>query len=60
MLFRVTATNDAVSLDAISITSNLSDYYMVPVAKSDDSGTIQHVAGAYAQSLSIHSVLISI
>ncbi len=53
MLFRITASGDE-SLDDVSRTSNLADYYIVPVARSESgSGDWERVAGPYAQDLTV-------
>lgn len=53
MLFRVTAIDSAIDLDSINSGSNLSDYNIVPVARSYDTTKWQRVAGSYAQNLQI-------
>lgn len=53
LLVRVTTRSDTADLDSISSSSSLSDYNMVPIARSYQGGDWQRSAGPYAQELEV-------
>jgi hypothetical protein len=53
LLVRVSARNDTADLDSISSSSSLSDYNIVPIARSYQGGDWQRSAGPYAQKLEL-------
>lgn len=53
LLVRVSTRSDIADLDAISSSSKLSDYNIVPIARSYQGGDWQRSAGPYAQELEL-------